>query len=177
MGPAARPHLLSSSCIRPAPSPACQPPPLHAQHPAVASCCCSAPPNPPARAPGLPTAAMATARIDLGALQRQLDSFQAKFQGWATRTVAGAEARRDAHLARLRECQGARGWGGRSVCAGGVQLSQVWRASGVQAALLPAARLSRSPPPPPTRLAAAIRGLEQQQSELEQRAADVRERE
>lgn len=47
------------------------------------------------------------ARIDLGALQRQLDGFQAKFQTWAQRTVAGAEALRDGHLGRLREFQGA----------------------------------------------------------------------
>ena len=53
------------------------------------------------------------ARIDLQALQRQLDSFQAKFQQWAQRTVAGAEGLRDGHLARLREFQGepgCRGW-------------------------------------------------------------------
>ena len=46
------------------------------------------------------------ARIDLAALQRQLDGFQAKFGQWAQRAVAGAEALRDGHLARLREFQG-----------------------------------------------------------------------
>lgn len=57
------------------------------------------------------------ARIDLAALQRQLDGFQAKFQAWAQHTVAGAEALRDSHLTRLREFQGALpaavhgGWG------------------------------------------------------------------
>ncbi|KAI7843139.1 hypothetical protein COHA_003310 [Chlorella ohadii] len=45
------------------------------------------------------------ARIDLAALQRQLDGFQAKFRQWAQRAVAGAEALRDGHLARLREFQ------------------------------------------------------------------------
>ena len=61
-----------------------------------------------ARAAALPRpapAAMAT-RIDLQALQRQLDAFQSKFQHWAQRAVAGAEALRDGHLARLREFQG-----------------------------------------------------------------------
>lgn len=45
---------------------------------------------------------------------------------------------------------------------------------------LPARLLVPTPPParlPPCNTAAAIRGLEQQQAELEQRAANVRERE
>ncbi|KAI3425962.1 hypothetical protein D9Q98_007932 [Chlorella vulgaris] len=46
-------------------------------------------------------------RIDLQALQRQLDSFHTKFQHWAHRTVATAEGLRDQHLARLREFQAA----------------------------------------------------------------------
>lgn len=51
------------------------------------------------------------ARIDLGALQRQLDSFQSRFAAWAQRTVSGAESLRDGHLARLREFQSADGGG------------------------------------------------------------------
>ena len=47
------------------------------------------------------------ARIDLQALQKQLDAFQAKFQHWAQRTVASAEGLRDGHLSRLRKFQGA----------------------------------------------------------------------
>lgn len=45
-------------------------------------------------------------RIDLRALQRQLDAFHTKFQHWAQRTEAGAEELRDGHLGRLREFQG-----------------------------------------------------------------------
>lgn len=58
-------------------------------------------------APSRPAGPAMAARIDLAALQRQLDGFQAKFRQWAQRAVAGAEALRDGHLARLREFQGA----------------------------------------------------------------------
>ena len=49
------------------------------------------------------------ARIDLQALQKELDAFRTKFDGFAQRAVASAEGLRDGHLSRLREYQG--GWG------------------------------------------------------------------
>lgn len=64
------------------------------------------PGTPPFALPAPPCPAMA-ARIDLAALQRQLDGFQAKFRQWAQRAIARAEVLRDGHLARLREFQGA----------------------------------------------------------------------
>ena len=46
------------------------------------------------------------ARIDLQALQKELDAFRTKFDGFAQRAVASAEGLRDGHLSRLREYQG-----------------------------------------------------------------------
>jgi hypothetical protein len=60
----------------------------------------------PLTTPASPARIAMAARIDLQALQRQLDSFHTKFQHWAHRTVATAEGLRDQHLARLREFQG-----------------------------------------------------------------------
>lgn len=75
-----------------------------------------------------------TTRIDLGALQRQLDAFEAKFGAWAQRAVAGAEALRDGHLARLREFQGA---------------SRPWRPAAAAAARFSSPPLTRLASPAP----------------------------
>lgn len=48
---------------------------------------------------------MAASRIDLGALQKELDGFRARVERWAQGLCAGCEAARNAHFQSLREFQ------------------------------------------------------------------------